>query len=75
MEQKTYHCWTANTPQDKALAAYKQRYGQEPKEITTQYGMLWLGPVPTAADHASPPLAIIASSNDVEEPEQLELAL
>lgn len=47
---RTYRCWTADTPVDDAIAAFRARYGCEPERVYIGGSMLWVGPVPEAED-------------------------
>lgn len=43
---RAWRCWTADTPEDVAAAAFVRRYGAPPQHIIRRFRMLWLGPIP-----------------------------
>ena len=38
-------CFSPDTPQEKAAARFREKYGYPPREIVLQRGLLWVGPV------------------------------
>ena len=38
-------CFSPDTPQEKAAARFREKYGYPPREIILQRGLLWVGPV------------------------------
>jgi hypothetical protein len=38
-------CFSPDTPQEKAAARFREKYGCPPREIILQRGLLWVGPV------------------------------
>lgn len=41
----TYLCFTTDTTEDAARAAFVHRYGHEPKEVSRDHNLVWVGPV------------------------------
>ena len=46
---RAWRCWTADTPEGEAAAAFVRRYGEPPAYILERFRMLWLGPIPAGA--------------------------
>jgi hypothetical protein len=38
-------CFSPDTPQEKAAARFREKYGYPPREVILQRGLLWVGPV------------------------------
>jgi hypothetical protein len=38
-------CFSPDTPQEKAAARFREKYGYTPREVILQRGLLWVGPV------------------------------
>ena len=38
-------CFSPDTPQEKAAARFREKYGYPPREVIPQRGLLWVGPV------------------------------
>ena len=43
---RAWRCWTLDTPEEEATAAFLRRFGQHPQFVLERFHMLWVGPIP-----------------------------